>query len=63
MVYGYTRVLEEAQRVVGRHGLRGADAIQLAAAVIVRGSGTLPIVTLDDEMIAAARAEGFPVLP
>jgi predicted nucleic acid-binding protein len=49
--------------MVGRHGLRGADAIQLAAAVIVRGSGTLPLVTFDEELIAAARAEGFPVLP
>ena len=49
--------------MVGRHGLRGADAIQLAAAIIVRGNDVLPFVTFDDELIAAARAEGFPVLP
>jgi len=63
VVDGYASVLAEAQRMVGRHGLRGADAIQLAAAIIVRGSGTLPFVTFDDELITAARAEGFPVLP
>lgn len=31
------------------------------AAVIVRGSGTLPFVTLDQELIAAARGEGPPL--
>lgn len=63
IVDDYDRVLDEARRVIGRHGLRGADAIQLAAAIIVRGTGALPFVTFDEELILAARAEGFPVLP
>jgi uncharacterized protein len=57
-------VLENALRLVARHGLRGADAIQLASARLVRASNVqMPFVTLDNDLAAAARAEGFPVLP
>ncbi|HEX7152121.1 MAG TPA: type II toxin-antitoxin system VapC family toxin [Thermoanaerobaculia bacterium] len=56
----YEAALTEARRLISRHRLRAADAIQLACA---RVSGdTLPVVTLDKELAAAARAEGFPVL-
>jgi len=46
-------------------GLRVADALQLAAALVSsevtpRGDG---FVTLDDRLRTAARAEGFAVLP
>jgi len=38
--------------------------LQLAAAVVVAGArATLPLVTLDDRLRAAATAEGFTVVP
>jgi uncharacterized protein len=45
--------------------LRGADALQLSAAfVAARGRpSSLDIVTLDDRLAAAARKEGFGVVP
>ena len=56
---------DEARRLVRIHDLRTADAFQLAAARA--GSDgvpeTLALVTLDDRLAAAARREGFPVLP
>ncbi len=63
IVDDFRRVLSEAYRVVARHGLRGADAIQLACALTIRPATPIPFVTLDDELAAAARAEGFPILP
>jgi predicted nucleic acid-binding protein len=58
------RVLESAYRVVARHQLRTLDALQLASAlVLTRRPAVLPFVTLDKRLAAAARAEGFPVLP
>jgi predicted nucleic acid-binding protein len=63
VVEDYREVLEEAQRIVARYGLRGADAIQLGTAVVTRGGAVLPFVALDEELKAAARAEGFPILP
>lgn len=63
VVEDYAAVLERARVIVGRHGLRSADAIQLATAVIARGPGNLSLVTFDEQLAAAARAEGFPVLP
>lgn len=59
----YTDVFAEARRMVARYGLRGGDAIQLAAAIITRGDTTLVFVALDEDLKAAARAEGFPILP
>jgi uncharacterized protein len=46
------------------HPLRAADALQLAAAFVAaeRRPSSLDIVTLDDQLAAAARKEGFVVL-
>ena len=47
-----------------RHPLKAADALQLATAITVSAQrSTLPFVTLDQTLAAAARAEGFNVLP
>lgn len=56
---------DNARRLVRMHDLRTADAFQLAAASALSGSQpeTLPLVTLDERLAAAARREGFPVLP
>jgi uncharacterized protein len=56
-------ILAGASRMVARYGLRGADAIQLAAAIVSRPPQGLPFVTLDEDLKSAARAEGFPILP
>jgi predicted nucleic acid-binding protein len=50
-----------ARRLLRVHPLRAADALQLAAAVVA-GEGlpaSLPLVTLDERLAAAARREGF----
>jgi predicted nucleic acid-binding protein len=60
----YDAAIGEARRIVRRRGLRGADAVQLASAVILRRC--VPVsafVTLDRDLAAAAHAEGFAVLP
>lgn len=54
--------LLQAHRLVRRHGLRSADAIQLAAALLI-GPEDVAFVTSDDELRAAARSEGFTILP
>lgn len=57
-----------AQRIaldlLSRHPLRAADAIQLATAIVASNAtvDSLPFVTLDHTLAAAARAEGFTVL-
>lgn len=45
------------------HPLRAADALQLAAALVLSDfePRTLPFVTLDDRLASAARREGFEV--
>jgi predicted nucleic acid-binding protein len=65
IVDDYVRVLEVAREVVFRHRLRSGDAIQLASALIASRNepSTLPFVTTDLELAAAARAEGFHTLP
>ena len=58
-------VRSRAIRLLRAHPLRAADALQLAAALVVseeRPEG-LPFVSLDDRLSDAARKEGFPVLP
>jgi predicted nucleic acid-binding protein len=59
------RLRTAALRVVRVHGLRAADALQLAAAYVASRDrpDSLPFVTLDDRLAAAARREGFPILP
>lgn len=56
-------VRELATRLLRLHALRAGDALQLAAATVARDGEQLPFVTLDDRLAAAARREGFPVLP
>ena len=52
-----------ARRLLRVHSLRGADSLQLAAAVIASEGlpSSLDIVTLDDRLAGAARREGFTV--
>lgn len=54
-----------AERVVGVHSLRAADALQLAAALVAcdGAPATLPFVCLDARLREAALREGFVVLP
>jgi predicted nucleic acid-binding protein len=60
----YLLVLTNAERLIAHHRLRSGDAIQLACALIGTGPGArIPFVTLDEELAAAARAEGLSVLP
>jgi len=58
-------VRARALRVLGTHGLRAADSLQLAAALVFCNEQTegLPFVCLDDRLADAARKERFPVLP
>jgi predicted nucleic acid-binding protein len=53
-----------ADRLLGLHRLRAADAFQLAAllAAAEERPAELPFVTLDDRLADAARKEGFSVL-
>ena len=56
---------EAAVRAVRLHGLTAGDALQLAAALEWAGGRPAghPLVTLDRELRAAARLEGFTLLP
>lgn len=58
-------VREAALRLLSQYPLSGADALQLAAAVVASGldEGSIPFVTLDRRLGQAAAAEGFAVLP
>jgi predicted nucleic acid-binding protein len=57
--------LEHAARATAVHGLRAYDAVQLAAAVAVRGVDPTcsTFVAFDTDLSAAARIEGFELLP
>ena len=59
-----TPVLEEALRLVAVHPLRTLDALHLASALIVarRGPAEFVLVTADQRLAAAARAEGLRVI-
>ena len=59
------RVRDVAKRILQFHDLRAGDAFQLAAARVASDDQpeSLPFVTLDDRLAAAARREGFPVVP
>jgi uncharacterized protein len=56
-------VRRAARRLLRVHRLRGADALQLAAAVLAAegNAASLELVTLDDRLVDAARREGFVV--
>lgn len=56
--------IDSAIGVMSRHPLRAGDALQLGTALLAAPSPRmLRFVTLDKDLNAAARAEGFPVLP
>ncbi len=57
-------VRQRAERLVSVHALTAADALQLAAALVVSREQpeTLEFVTLDKVLARAARLEGFRVL-
>ncbi len=52
-----------ARRLLRVHALRGADALQFAAAIVASEGvpASLSLVTLDESLAAAARREGFAV--
>ena len=54
-------VLERAAKLVGRHGLRGYDAVQLACAAAAREADPQvdTFLCFDVELSSAARREGF----
>ena len=58
-------IREQAQRLIGTHRLRAADAFQLAAAIVwhQQFSGTAAFVSLDDRLRLAAALEGFRIMP
>lgn len=58
-------VRDRAIRLLSVHTLRAADALQLAAALVAAEDmpAETSLVTLDDRLAAAARREGFCVLP
>ncbi len=57
-------VREVARRMLRVHPLRAADALQLAAAWLgaERRPPSLPLVSLDERLRAAAAREGFPLV-
>ena len=59
------RVRERAGRLLATHPLRAADALQLAAALVWCDEAPQgeTFVCLDERLSAAARREGFAVLP
>jgi predicted nucleic acid-binding protein len=59
------RVLEAGSRACARHGLRAYDALQLAAALAAREAdpGIDRFACFDRELAAAARLEGFSIVP
>jgi len=64
-VVSYDAVRVRARRLLETHPLSAADALQLAAALVMteeRPTGT-EFVTFDVRLAEAANKEGFPVLP
>lgn len=56
--------IDAAIGVMSRYALRAGDALQLGSALVAAGETEKPhFVTLDEDLKAAARGEGFPVLP
>ncbi|TFH66285.1 MAG: PIN domain-containing protein [Gemmatimonadales bacterium] len=57
-------IRDSAVRLLRVHGLKAADALQLAAARVWAGStNRAELVTYDERLALAARLEGFRVLP
>jgi predicted nucleic acid-binding protein len=57
-------VRRHAERLVGTHPLRAADALQIGAALVAAENNprSITFVTLDRGQARAAEREGFPVL-
>jgi hypothetical protein len=57
-------VIEAAARLVGVHGLRAYDAVQLATAIAARAVAPEcnELATFDDDLRLAAAAEGFALI-
>lgn len=55
------RVRNQAMRLLRLHTISAADALQLAAAIVLseHDPSTLPFVTLDQQLARAAELEGF----
>lgn len=64
VVHPTDRVQQQAMRLLRLHALGAADALQLAAALVLaeHDPRNLPFVTLDDRLALAAEREGFDVL-
>lgn len=58
-------VRRHARRLLMTHPLRAADALQLAAAMVLAGDqpGQVAIVTFDQNLATCAQREGFMTLP
>jgi hypothetical protein len=58
-------VTAQAQRLLERHALRSSDAVQLASApVLGRELGAMPsLVSFDEALVAAGKAEDLALLP
>ena len=60
-------LLRQATQLADKHVPRAYDAVQLAAAVdlnaqwVAAGTGTITVVSADQELNAAATAEGLPI--
>jgi predicted nucleic acid-binding protein len=54
----------DAQALLVRHGLDSSDAVQLASCLYLqaRTGQRLPFAAFDDHLLAAAAAEGVPVI-
>ena len=63
LVDDYESLMVSARTIAAQQCLRTGDAIQLASALRVRPDKSVPFVTLDGELIDAARSVGFTVLP
>jgi predicted nucleic acid-binding protein len=57
-------VRRTAERLLRMHPLRSADSLQLAAAIVAadHDPASLPFVSLDERLNAAARREGFTIV-
>ena len=60
-----SEILESASRSLARHPLRAADAVQLASALAARDADPdqAEFACFDEALAAAARAEGFRIVP
>jgi uncharacterized protein len=63
LIDDYEQLMASARAIAAQQCLRTGDAIQLACALRARPDKSLPFVTLDGELIYAAREAGFTVLP